>query len=41
MSPKYIFATIGVVCSIVSIFVVGLPLLAGGVVFVGVAHFVP
>lgn len=39
MSPKHIFATLGVVCAVASFFIGGVPLLTGGVVFIGIACF--
>lgn len=41
MSPKFILATLGIIAAAASIFAVGLPLLAGGCVFIGIAHFIP
>lgn len=39
MTPKLVFATLGVVCAVASFFIGGVPLLTGGVVFVGIACF--
>lgn len=43
MGPKAIFAVIGIVAAIVSVFYAGgsIPILAGGVVFLGVAVLLP
>lgn len=43
MGPKAIFAVLGIVAAIVSIFYAGgsLPILAGGVAFLGIAILIP
>ena len=37
MTPRAILATLGIICAVASLFVGGVPLLTGGVVFIGIA----
>jgi hypothetical protein len=37
MTPKAILSVLGIICAVASLFVGGIPLLTGGVVFIGIA----